>query len=181
MAARFDRDGMSFSYPENWNLECEDTPAAGPLPCKKVGTPLFCCCRITKICREPEEVAQTTLEAMRAEYPDLESDEVVESLAGQTGDRPRHPLFQPRSDQYLLDPLLFRKLERNGTDDVASERSGAGEERAGARGDLRVAGGGGGIVGTNEEIHMKITWCRQKLSYHSFIVSRSFAAASVKR
>ena len=82
MAARFDRDGISFSYPENWQLECEDIPSGWAVTLQSPDTAFLLMSHYEDM-PEPEEVAQITLEAMQAEYPDLESDEIVESLAGQ--------------------------------------------------------------------------------------------------
>ena len=58
MAARFDDGGIHFLYPENWRLEREDMPTT-------------------------DEVAESALAALREEYPELEAEERVESLAGQ--------------------------------------------------------------------------------------------------
>ncbi len=82
MAARFDRDGISFSYPENWKMEPEDNAGGWAVTLQSPDTAFLLLSHYDDM-PETEEVARTTLEAMQTEYPDLESDAVVESLAGQ--------------------------------------------------------------------------------------------------
>lgn len=82
MALRFERDGISFSYPENWQHDLEEADGGWTLSLQSPDTPFLLISHYEET-PQLEEIAEATLEAMRAEYPDLEADEVVESLAGQ--------------------------------------------------------------------------------------------------
>jgi len=82
MALRFDRDGISFTYPENWRMEREDTDTGWTISLQSPDTAFLLVSHYDEM-PPMEEVAETTLGAMQAEYPDLEADEVFENLARQ--------------------------------------------------------------------------------------------------
>jgi hypothetical protein len=82
MAAGFEQDGVRFSYPENWQLDRQDTDGGWTVSVQSPETAFFLLSYDAEM-PEPERMADTALEAMRSEYPELESDEAVESLAGQ--------------------------------------------------------------------------------------------------
>jgi len=80
--ARFDEGGIRFQYPENWQLEREEHDNGWTVSVQSPSTAFF----LLTVNGEgipPEQMADTILEAMRADYPDLEADERIEALAGQ--------------------------------------------------------------------------------------------------
>ena len=82
MAARFDRDGIGLSYPESWKLEFEDSDTGWTISLQSPDTAFLLVSHYEDM-PDLEQVAQTTLEAMQAEYADLESEEIFETVAGQ--------------------------------------------------------------------------------------------------
>src|SRR5262245_50480259 len=82
MAALFEQDGIRFRYPESWRLEREDTDSGWTVSLQSPGT-AFWVLTLDQNTPEVEEVAQTALEALREDYPELEADECVDSIAGQ--------------------------------------------------------------------------------------------------
>jgi hypothetical protein len=82
MAAQFHRDGIRFMYPENWQMDRQDTDAGWTVSVQSPGT-AFLLVSYDADMPEADLMADTALEALRSEYPSLESDKAVESLAGQ--------------------------------------------------------------------------------------------------
>ena len=82
MAAQFDHGGIRFLYPENWRAEREDSAGGWTVSVQSPQTAFF---MLTFDDDMPEQalMAETALEALRSEYPELEADEAVESVAGQ--------------------------------------------------------------------------------------------------
>jgi hypothetical protein len=82
MAREFREDGISFRYPESWRLEREDSDGGWTVSLQSPGT-AFVVVRCDSNRLTPEEVAEAALEALRSDYPGLEADARVDSLAGQ--------------------------------------------------------------------------------------------------
>jgi len=82
MPAKFDRDGIQFLYPENWRLETSDSDSGWTVSLQSPDT-AFLMLSFDESMPDPEAMASTALEALKAEYPDLESQETVGSVAGQ--------------------------------------------------------------------------------------------------
>ncbi len=82
MAAIFQKDGIRFQYPANWQLSCEDADSGWTVAVQSPGTGFFL---LTYDSNMPDAdlVVQTALDALRADYPGLEADDAVESVAGQ--------------------------------------------------------------------------------------------------
>jgi hypothetical protein len=82
MPGQFRKDGIRFQYPENWERTLEETATGWTVSVQSPETAFFL---LTYDSDMPEIglTADTALEALRTEYPDLEADDVVESLAGQ--------------------------------------------------------------------------------------------------
>jgi hypothetical protein len=82
MPMQFEADGIRFMYPDNWKLTRDEAGAGWSVSVQSPDTAFF---MVTFDENMPEaaQVADTVLEALRADYPDLEADEAVESLAGQ--------------------------------------------------------------------------------------------------
>ena len=82
MPMHFEADGIRFMYPDNWKQTREDAETGWSVTVESPDTAFF---MVTFDENMPEaaQVADTVLEALRADYPDLEADDAVESLAGQ--------------------------------------------------------------------------------------------------
>jgi hypothetical protein len=82
MAAKFDEGGIRFLYPENWRLERESSDSGWSV---SVESPETAFLLLTVDSEDPatEEMLATTLEALKADYPDLEFDDCVDTVAGQ--------------------------------------------------------------------------------------------------
>jgi hypothetical protein len=82
MPAEFDESGIRFQYPENWNLEREESDTGWSVSVQSPGT-AFLMMSLHEDMPSAERVIQTALAALQEVYPDLESDDCVDSLAGQ--------------------------------------------------------------------------------------------------
>ena len=82
MAAQFHEDGVGFRYPENWTLQREESDSGWTVSVQSPATAFFML-TYDQDMPEPQLMADTALDAMREEYPELEADAAVESLAGQ--------------------------------------------------------------------------------------------------
>ena len=82
MAAEFEEGGIRFRYPENWRLEREDSEEGWTVSVQSPGTAFLMLC-LREDLPTPDLMTEAALEALRADYPDLEVEDSVESLAGQ--------------------------------------------------------------------------------------------------
>lgn len=82
MPAVFSEDGVQFQYPENWRLEREDNEEGWTITLQSPLTAFLMVC-LRRDQPDPQQVADTALEALREEYENLEADACVDSLAGQ--------------------------------------------------------------------------------------------------
>jgi hypothetical protein len=78
----FHEDGVIVRYPENWRLDREVTDAGWTVLLQSPET-AFAVVSFDPNLPTPAEMADTALEALREDYPDLESEPQVETLAGQ--------------------------------------------------------------------------------------------------
>jgi hypothetical protein len=78
----FQANGIRFQYPDSWQLTREDAETGWTVSVESPETAFF---MLTFDDQMPEVglVAQTVLDALRADYPDLEAEDAVESIAGQ--------------------------------------------------------------------------------------------------
>ena len=83
MAERFSEDGVSFSYPENWRLEREEGEDGWTVSLYSPAGTAFALFSLDRSTPLAEEMAETTLEALRDDYAELEAEPCVEKLAGQ--------------------------------------------------------------------------------------------------
>jgi hypothetical protein len=82
MSNQFAEDGISFAYPETWRLEREQSDDGWTVLLQSPGT-AFLTLTFDGSMPLTEEMAETALEAMRAEYPGLEAEPCLEAVAGQ--------------------------------------------------------------------------------------------------
>jgi hypothetical protein len=80
--SRFNEDGISFSYPDNWRLEREENADGWTVSLQSPGT-AFLVCRLDRSLPTPEHVLETTLKAMRSDYPELEAEPTIDMLGGE--------------------------------------------------------------------------------------------------
>jgi hypothetical protein len=81
MPAVFEEAGIRFQYPENWPLEREPTEEGWTVLVQSPAT-AFLMMVFREGIPEPAALADAALEALRADYPDLEADVSVDTLAG---------------------------------------------------------------------------------------------------
>jgi hypothetical protein len=82
MVETFDETGIRFRYPENWELEREETDTGWTVSLDSPEKTAFVMIRLYEDTPDVEDVAETALAAMREVYPDLEAEDCVDSLAG---------------------------------------------------------------------------------------------------
>ena len=82
MTAEFSEDGVSFSVPEGWSLQREETEQGWTVTLQSPGT-AFALFSMDRSMPETSEVAQTALDALRGDYPALEAQPAIDMLAGE--------------------------------------------------------------------------------------------------
>jgi len=82
MSQRYQDEGIAFLYPDDWRLDREDSADGWTVLLQSPGTAF-----LTLTCdhggASAEEMAQTALDALRADYPNLDASPQIETLAGQ--------------------------------------------------------------------------------------------------
>lgn len=81
MAHSFTRSGFSVQYPDNWTVESEDTDEGWSTTIASPETAFMLLSHYDDH-DEAGALADMALDAMRESYPDLETVEIVETLAG---------------------------------------------------------------------------------------------------
>ena len=79
---QFHEDGIAFQYLENWRLDRESTDEGWTVLVQSPDT-AFLVVSFDPNLPTTEEMAETALEALREDYPELESEPHVDTLAGQ--------------------------------------------------------------------------------------------------
>jgi len=82
MSDTFERDGVRFRYPPAWQLEAEDEGEGWTASLQGPGTAFL----VVSYCpgiEDPGELVDTAVEGLRADYPNLEAVDAVDTLAGQ--------------------------------------------------------------------------------------------------
>ena len=82
MVEQFENDGIRFRYPESWQLERQETEDGWTVSLQSPDT-AFLMLSLNADMPSVEQMSETALAALRAEYPDLEAEDCVDSLAGQ--------------------------------------------------------------------------------------------------
>ena len=82
MTQQYQGDGVSLRYPDDWKLDREESADGWTLLLQSPGTAF-----LTLTCDQSgatrEEIAAAALEALQADYPALEAQPQVDTLAGQ--------------------------------------------------------------------------------------------------
>jgi hypothetical protein len=82
MSSLFEREGISFRYPETWRLEPEEMDGGWTVMVQSPGT-AFLTLTFDENMPAAAEMADAALAALREDYPTLEAEERVDTLAGQ--------------------------------------------------------------------------------------------------
>jgi hypothetical protein len=82
MTRQFEERGVRFQYPENWRLERAEDESGWSVSLQSPNT-AFMLISVNEEMPSADQVAQTALEALRSEYPELEADDCVDTVAGQ--------------------------------------------------------------------------------------------------
>jgi hypothetical protein len=80
--AVFEQDGIGFHYPDNWEMLREETECGWTVSVQSALTAFFML-TLDEEMPEQELMAETALDALRGEYPELEAEEALESIGGQ--------------------------------------------------------------------------------------------------
>jgi hypothetical protein len=81
MAAQFEDGGLRFRYPENWRLEREEDDTGWTVSLQSPNTAFLMVC-FREDSPGTKQLAKAALETLKEDYPELEADARVESLAG---------------------------------------------------------------------------------------------------
>jgi hypothetical protein len=82
MPAIFEESGIHFQYPDNWELERQEEDNGWTVSLQSPGT-AFMIVSLREDTPTLEEMADAALGALREDYPDLEAEPQIDSLAGQ--------------------------------------------------------------------------------------------------
>ncbi|HEY8504627.1 MAG TPA: hypothetical protein VIL46_08595 [Gemmataceae bacterium] len=81
MAQTFERDGVRLEYPDGWHREEEDLPNGWAASFHSPGT-AFAMLSYHRDVDDPAELSGQALAALREDYPALDAEERVETIAG---------------------------------------------------------------------------------------------------
>jgi hypothetical protein len=83
----YEDHGVRFEYPSDWEVEVTDEGLEAIVAVQEPGGLAFVLVTIDQSGSDPADVAETALEAMREEYPDLDTVPVLETIGahGVTG------------------------------------------------------------------------------------------------
>jgi hypothetical protein len=127
MSREFTRDNIRLQYPRNWTIETEDTDDGWSTSIMSPDTAFIMVSHYSDDF-EPAELADMALAAMRENYPDLEAEEIVATLAGRpavgfdvdfyaldlTNSCQIRALASPEGNLLLMSQCTDRELEGNG-------------------------------------------------------------------
>jgi len=82
MPVEFNKLGVAFQYPENWTLDEEDALAGRKSVTVYSPRGAFWSISVHPISADPVRLAKAAVDAMKAEYAELEAEETQETIAG---------------------------------------------------------------------------------------------------
>jgi hypothetical protein len=82
MLGTFERDGVRFQYPSGWELEIEDDAGGWTASLQGPGTAFLIVTYVPDI-DDPSELVDAAVEGLRADYPGLDVEDAVDTLADQ--------------------------------------------------------------------------------------------------
>jgi len=83
MISEFNQSGVFFRYPANWTLEAENSGETEWTVSINSPSTAFILLSLRPDARDPADLADQTLEALKSEYKELDAENRVETIAGQ--------------------------------------------------------------------------------------------------
>ena len=83
MISEFNQSGISFRYPSNWRAEVENAAETEWTVTVQSPDTAFVLFSLRPDARDPADLADQTLEALKTEYEELDAENRVETIAGQ--------------------------------------------------------------------------------------------------
>ena len=82
MVKEFSSDGLSFNYPDEWALQREEDDSGWTVTVQSPAT-AFAVVRLDRDMPTIEQVAITALEALKDDFPKLQAESAIDTLAGE--------------------------------------------------------------------------------------------------
>jgi hypothetical protein len=82
MSKTFAADGLSFSYPDDWRIEREDADNGWTVTLQSPGA-AFAMVQLDRDLPDPRQMLHEALQTLKGEYPSLEADSALETIAGE--------------------------------------------------------------------------------------------------
>ena len=82
MSKHYAEDGLSFDYPAGWKIEREEGESGWTVTLQSPGA-AFALVRLDRDLPDPRQVVHEALETLKGDYPTLEADVALESVAGE--------------------------------------------------------------------------------------------------
>lgn len=82
MSETFERSGVCFRYPNEWELELEEDGESWTVSLQGPGTAFLVVSFVPEV-DDPSELIDAAVAGLKDDYPDLESDDAMDTLAGQ--------------------------------------------------------------------------------------------------
>ena len=83
MSDTFERNGVRFQYPPGWQLEVESEGDDGWTASVQGPGTAFLVVSFCPGVEDPSEVVDAAVEGLRADYPELDAEDAVDTIAGQ--------------------------------------------------------------------------------------------------
>lgn len=82
MTHQFEEDGFSFQYPDHWRLEHQTTDNGWTVTLQSPGA-AFALIQLDRDLPDPRQMVHEALVTLKEDYPDLEADAAIETIAGE--------------------------------------------------------------------------------------------------
>ncbi len=82
MSKHYAEDGLSFDYPTGWRIDREEAEGGWTVTLQSPGA-AFALVRMDRGLPDPRQVVHEALETLKGDYPTLEADVAMESVAGE--------------------------------------------------------------------------------------------------
>ncbi len=82
MTRHFEEDGLSFDYPDDWHCHREEMDNGWTVTLQSPGA-AFATITLDRDLPDPQEMIEAAHAALKAEYPSLEAEAMIETIAGE--------------------------------------------------------------------------------------------------
>jgi hypothetical protein len=82
MSKHFQEDGLSFSYPDDWRIEHEEADDGWTVTLQSPGS-AFALIQLDRNLPDPRQMVHEALETLKSDYPSLEAESALETVAGE--------------------------------------------------------------------------------------------------